>query len=146
MLLWGNFMMLSPHSRIKNLFRFMIYVLFNKTYFLKIVFNFLLAVLYLRCTGFSLAVGRGATLQLPGDGPHCGGFSCGARALGARAAAVAAHGLRSCSSWAPEHRFCSCGTPAQLLCSMWNHPRSGNGACVSCTGRFSTTEPPGKPQ
>ena len=34
---------------------------------------------------------------------------CGARALGARASVVVAHGLSSCGSWALEHRLSSCG-------------------------------------
>ena len=34
---------------------------------------------------------------------------CGARALGARASVVAAHGLSSCGSRALEHRLSSCG-------------------------------------
>ena len=37
---------------------------------------------------------------------------CGARALGARASVVAAHGLSSCGSWALEHRLSSCGARA----------------------------------
>ena len=36
----------------------------------------------------------------------------GARALGARASVVVAHGLSSCGSWALEHRLSSCGTRA----------------------------------
>ena len=44
---------------------------------------------------------------------HCGGFSCcRARALGARASVVVAHGLSSCGSWALEHRLSSCGARA----------------------------------
>ena len=42
---------------------------------------------------------------------HCGGLS-GFRAwiLGARAPAVAAHGLSGYGSWALEHRLNNCGT------------------------------------
>ena len=41
-----------------------------------------------------------------------------------QASIVAVHGLRSCGAWALEQRLSSCGTPAQLLCSMWNLPPS----------------------
>ena len=37
---------------------------------------------------------------------------CGARALGAQASVVVAHGLSSCGSWALERRLSSCGTRA----------------------------------
>ena len=44
---------------------------------------------------------------------HCGGFSCcGARALGARASVVVAHGLSSCDLQAVESRLSSCGARA----------------------------------
>ena len=35
---------------------------------------------------------------------------------------LAARGLNRCGSWAPEHRFSSCGTQISLLCSMWDLP------------------------
>ena len=41
---------------------------------------------------------------------HCGGFCCGAQALGMRASVVVAHGLSSCGSQALEGRLSSCGT------------------------------------
>ena len=41
---------------------------------------------------------------------HQGGFSCRARALGVQASVVAALGLGSCASWAPECGFSSYGT------------------------------------
>ena len=77
-------------------------------------FNFILflAVVGLCCCrGFSLVVGAGAS--------HCGGFSCGAQALGpqteqlwrTQASALVACGLSSCNSWALEHG-------AQLLWCM----------------------------
>ena len=44
---------------------------------------------------------------------HCRGFSCcGARALGAQASVVVAHGLSSCGLQALEHKLSSCGTRA----------------------------------
>ena len=44
---------------------------------------------------------------------HCSGLSCcGARALGACASAVVAHGLSSCGTWALERRLSSCGARA----------------------------------
>ena len=40
---------------------------------------------------------------------HCGGFFCGAQALGWWASVVAARGLYSCGYQALEHRLSSCG-------------------------------------
>ena len=71
---------------------------------------------------------------------YCGGFSC------FRAQAVALMGFSSCDSGAPEPELSSCGTRAQLPCSMWDIPRPGI-ELVSATlqGGFLTTGPPGKP-
>ena len=52
---------------------------------------------------------------------------------------VAEHRLQS-------HRLSSCGSRAQLLCSMWDPPRPGlEPVPCALAGRFSTTAPPGKP-
>ena len=52
-------------------------------------------------TGFLWLWRAGATLRSGVRASHCGGFTCcGARALGAWASVVAAHGLSSCSTWA----------------------------------------------
>ena len=65
----------------------------------------------------------------------CGSCSCcGPRAPGAQASVVGARGRSSCSSWAVEHRLGSCGTPTQLLLSMWGLPGPGI-ELISCTGR-----------
>ena len=51
----------------------------------------------------------GATLRCGARASHGGGFSCcGARALGAQASVVVAHGLSSCGSRALECRLSSC--------------------------------------
>ena len=43
-------------------------------------------------------------------------------------------------------RLSSCGSRAQLLCSMWDLPRPGlEPVSPALAGRFSTTVPPGKP-
>ena len=43
--------------------------------------------------------------------------------------------------------FSSCGTRAQLLCSMWDLPGPGfKPVSPALAGRFLTTAPPGKPQ
>ena len=71
---------------------------------------------------------------------------CGARALGAWASVVVAHGLSSCGLWALEHRLSSCGTRAQLLRGMWDLPGPGlEPVSPALAGGFLTTEPPGKP-
>ena len=60
-----------------------------------------------------------------GAGFSCGGLSCGARAL--------EHGLGSCGAW------------AHLLHSTWDLPGPGvKPGSPALTGRFLTTEPPGK--
>ena len=63
--------------------------------------------------GLSLVAASGATLRCGAQASHCGGFSCcGARAVGAWASVVVAHGLSSCGSQALEHRLSSCGARA----------------------------------
>ena len=79
-----------------------------------------------------------------------------------------AKAFSSCGKWGPlfiavcgpltvaaflavEHRLqtrrlSSCGSRAQLLCSMWYLPRPGlKPVSPALAGRFSTTAPPGKP-
>ena len=77
---------------------------------------------------------------------HCGGFSCcRAWALEYTALVVAACGLRSCGSRAPEHRLSSCGARAHLPHSMWDLPRPGTEPMsLALVGRFLSTLPPGK--
>ena len=89
---------------IQHSFFFLIY-LFNLFIFGCIGSSLLrMGFLYLRLAGATLRCGAWAS--------HCGGFSCGARALGMQASVVVAHGLSSCGSWALEHRLSSCGTQA----------------------------------
>ena len=80
-----------------------------------------------------------------------------------------ARAFSSCGKWGPlfiavrgpltiaaslvaEHRLqtrrlSSCGSRAQLLCSMWDLPRPGlEPVSPALAGRFSTTAPPGKPE
>ena len=67
----------------------------------------------LLCTGFLWLPRAGATLRCGARASHCGGFSCcGARARGAQASVVVAHGLSSRGSQALERRLSSCGTRA----------------------------------
>ena len=80
----------------------------------------------------------GATLQLLCVASQCGGFSC----CGAQALRHA--GFSRCGSWALEQRLNSCGTWAYLLHSMWDPPIPEIEPAM--TGRFFTTEPPGKRQ
>ena len=79
-----------------------------------------------------------------------------------------ARAFSSCGKWGPlfiamrgpltitaslvaEHRLqtrrlSSCGSRAQLLCSMWDLPKPGlKPVSPALAGRFSTTVPPGKP-
>ena len=70
--------------------------------------------------------------------------SCGVRVLPAVASLVAERGLWG--TQAPEHRFNSLGTRAQLFWGMRGLPRSGTEPMSPTAGRFFTTEPPRKPQ
>ena len=90
----------------------------------------------------------GATLCCGARASQCGDFSCcGARALGAQASVVVAHGLSSCGLQALEHRLSSCGARASLLCSMWDLPGPGlEPMSLALAGGFLTTVPPGKPR
>ena len=55
------------------------------------------------------------------------------------ASLVAKHRLQT-------RRLSSCGSRAQLLRGMWDPPRPGlEPVSTALAGRFSTTEPPGKP-
>ena len=60
---------------------------------------------------------------------------------------VAVRGLLiAVGSLVAEHRLSSCGTRAQLLCSMWNPPGPGlKPMSPALAGRLPTTAPPGKP-
>ena len=61
--------------------------------------------------GLSLVAASGASSLVVMWGLLTVGASlCGARAPGAQASAVVAHGLRSCGSRALEQRLNSCGT------------------------------------
>ena len=59
---------------------------------------------------------------------------------------VAAWGLSSFSSRAPEYRLISCGTRAQLPHSTWDLPRPGiEPVSLAWQGGFLTAGPPRKP-
>ena len=77
------------------------------------VFILFMAALGLRCCTRAFLWWRqaGATLRWGTRVSHCSGFS-GARALGAWASVVVAHGLSSCGLRALEHRLSSCGARA----------------------------------
>ena len=124
-------------------------LLHSLTIFLKNLFY-----LFSGCVGSSLLHAgflqlrrAGATLGCGAWASHCGGFSCGLLALGARASVVVACGLSSCGLWALECRLSSCDTRAQLLHSMWDLPGSGiKPVSPELVGGFLTAAPPGKPQ
>ena len=96
--------------------------------------------------GFLQLHRAGATLRCGARASHCSGFSCcGARALGAQASVVVAHGLSSCGSWGLERRLSSCCSRAQLLRSMWDLPRPGlEPVSPALADGFLTTALPGK--
>ena len=99
----------------------------------------------LLCAGFLQLRRVGSTLHCSVRASLCGGFSCGARALGAWASAVVARELSCCGSRAVEHRLSSCGSRTQLLCGMWNLCGPGlEPLFPALAGGFLTTAPPGK--
>ena len=62
-----------------------------------------------------------------------------------QASVAAAQGLESCGCQALEHRLNSCGAWARLLYGLWDLPGSGiEPVTAALSGRFFTTEPPGK--
>ena len=80
----------------------------------------------LQCWLFSSSGGWRLLSRRGAQASYCSGFCGRARALG-------------CTG------FSGCGTPAQLLCGMWDLPRPGiKLASPALAGRFFTTEPPGK--
>ena len=55
-------------------------------------------------------------------------------------------GFSSCDSWALEPQLSSRGSPALLLCGLWDLPGPGmEPASPALVGGFFTTKPPGKP-
>ena len=61
-----------------------------------------------------------------------------------QALVIVACGLSSCGWWALELRLSNCGTRAQLLCAIWNHPGPGMGpVSPALEGGFVSTVPPG---
>ena len=60
---------------------------------------------------------------------------------GVQASVAEGPGLNSCNSCTSKHRLSSCGTQAQLLCSIWDLPRSKiEPVSPALAGRFFTTE------
>ena len=63
--------------------------------FIYLFIYFWLHWVFVAAHGLSLVATNGATLHCSVRASHCGGFSyCGARALGAQASVVVAHGLQ----------------------------------------------------
>ena len=88
----------------------------------------------------------GATLCCGAWASHCCGFPCcGARALGTRASAVAAHRLGSCGSWALESGAVVVAHGLSCSAACGNLPRPGlEPVYPALAGRLLTTAPPGK--
>ena len=87
------------------------------------------------CAGCSLVVVHGLFIAMVSR--------CRTQALGCFGSVAEAHGLGSFASWALENRSNSCGAWFQLLCSMWNLPRSGiKTVSPSLAVVFFTTESP----
>ena len=62
-------------------------------------------------------------------------------------ALVVAVWAQCCDLQALDSGFSNCGTPALLLCSMWDLPRPGiEPVSPALQGRFLTTGPAGEPE
>ena len=111
--------------------------------FYKFIYLFLATLGLCCCTQAFSSCSKRGLLFLAVCGLLCSGFSCcGARAPGTRASVVAARGLSSCGSQALECRLSSCGSRAQLLCSMWDLPGPGlEPVSPALEGGFLTTAP-----
>ena len=120
-----------------NLFKIYLFILF---------IYFWLPWVFVAVCGLSVVAVSRATLCCSARASHCNGFSCcGARALGAWASIVVAHGLSSCGSRALERTLSSCGAQANLLRGMWGLPGPGlEPVFLALAGEFLTTVPPGK--
>ena len=80
------------------------------------------------CEGFLYLWQAGATLHCGARASHYRGLSCWEHRLQTR-------------------RLSICGSRAQLLRGMWDHPKPGlEPVSPALADRFSTTAPPGKPQ
>ena len=104
-----------------------------------IIFFQVLAVLDLHCyMGFSLVAVHGLLIVVASPDAN--------ELKGTQTSVVVAHGLSSCGSWALERSLNSCGSQDQLLCSMWDLPRTGiTPVSPALIGTFFTTEPEGRP-
>ena len=95
------------------------------------LFMFLLAVLGLHCcTGFSRVAASGSAVQFRREGISFRGL------LYSQSAGSRARGLRSCSSWAPEHRLKSWGCTSSAAPWQVGSSQVRDRTCVSPSGRW----------
>ena len=96
-------------------------------------------LIYLSTFGYTRSsLLQGLPSHCSAQASHCGGFSCGAWALGQE-------GFSNCGSHALEHRLNSCGTWAYLLHGVWDLPGPGiKPVSPALVGRFLSSVPPGK--
>ena len=107
--LWHYWEVVSFQWCLEN-FRQEIRLIFLKIFYKFIYLLFLTSLGLCCCSRAFSSCGERGLLFVACWASHCGGFSwCGARALGAGASVVAAHGLSSCGARALEHRLSSCG-------------------------------------
>ena len=92
------------------------------------------------CVGSSLVVMCGLLIEVAS-------LAVGHRLSGMWASVVVACGLNSCSYWALEHKFNSCGHGLSCSAAYGNLPGPGiEPMFPAMAGGFFTTEPPGRPQ
>ena len=88
-------------------------VVFLFVFFLKLAYFFGCAGSSLLCRLFSSCGDEQPLSSCGAWASHCGGFSCGAQALGRVGFSSASHVFSSCGSFMVlEHRLNSCGTQA----------------------------------
>ena len=113
--------MYTNHSSIKLFF----IVSSSSLSFFKCNFSSFLAALGLHCFAWAFLQLwlLGATLHYSAQAPHCGGFSCGAQALGAQAPAAAVRRLQGMRASVVVVQGLSC----PLACGMF--PDQGSNSC-----------------
>ena len=96
---------------------------------------------------FSACGKQGLLSSCAAQASHCSGFSCcRAWVLGMQASVVAARGLSTCGTQAPELRLSNRGFGALLPLGMWNLPKPGvEPMSPALAGGFLTSGPQGSP-
>ena len=123
---------------------FIIIFLKIKYNFFKLFFFFWLSWVFVALHELSLVVANWCYSSLRWLGCSLWRLLPGAQVLGALASGVAVQGLSNCGLGALEGGLSVCSPQTQLLCGMWNFPRSEiETRTPALAGGFLSTAPPG---